>query len=260
MAAGIPAPLSFIWDIPASFDLKRRLLHPNELAEILPLSHVITNNLSTQFQEAYMKKINQLALFIILLGSILFLSNCIVSNQAIQIQYTPLVQAEKLADPENPQSVFIHRFEDNRKNTKLISSHVSIVDFEETRLQVAGDLNTTVSNAVRDVMIKSGFRVPIKKSEAETPMLDISGEILAYYIESLKKWSSVQWIATVKLKLTITDPEGRQHMIISEGNNSIKGDSIGFDTAGPTLDKALQDCVVKLVRKDTFLKLVRTMP
>jgi hypothetical protein len=124
-------------------------------------------------------------------------------------------------------------------------------------LDVSGSVTETVTNAFKDGLLKSGFVVPME-GENTPPTFEMIGKVITYHITTKSKWSSVKMSALVEAEITIKGSDGNDTVIETHGIYEIKSKgSIGWDSVGPALDKALKDCVKNFLADEKFLNLLK---
>lgn len=199
-----------------------------------------------------MKKYKILFLSVILLG---FLTSC-TFHRPVQIQYTPLIQTKKLANPENPQVIVMGEFADERERKELLSKHLNPISVHKMQLNISGDLPAVVRDAFTDGVLKAGFQVPMEDEEATEPFLYVSGRIIMYNLKVKTGWSKATMDAIVEVELILTDRIGYETVVNAQAIHTMEGGSIGFESAGPALSEALKKCVQSFLGDESFLALL----
>jgi hypothetical protein len=174
-------------------------------------------------------------------------------HHSVPIRYTPLIQAERLADPDSPQAIVVGAFTDARATRDLGKVKSGIYKWE---LDLVGNLEETVRGAFVDGLLKSGFIVPMPGADPGQPIFTMTGEITQYFTDDKGGWSEVSVAAHVGVDLALRDANGPEAKLSCEGHSETKGKSIPASARSDLLDQALGDCVKGFLADDSFRALL----
>jgi hypothetical protein len=177
-------------------------------------------------------------------------------HRSIAIRYTPMIQAERLADANNPETIVVGVFEDARVDKAISKERLNPISVHKLQFDLSGDLEGTIRGAFVDGLLKSGFVVPMSAPGTGKP-LTINGRILTYSTDTKTGWSKATVTGTVEVELTIDDGTNPAKVLTATGENQIEGSSIGFEAWPDILDKALRACVDDLLASNEFRALVK---
>ena len=167
-----------------------------------------------------------------LLGALL-LPAC-TFHHSVPIRYTPLIQSKRLADPNNPQVVVIGDFKDARTSTGIGKERLNPISVHKLEFRTVVDGPTIVRSAFLDGFLKSGFQVPSEGEAAPNPLLNVTGKVVTYAVDSKTGWSKVTMTADVAVEVTLTDRNGVATVLSASGKGLLRASRSDTTRRTPT--------------------------
>ena len=188
------------------------------------------------------------------LGCAVLLSGC-TFHHSVAVRYTPMVNARRLADATQPETIVVGPFVDARAGKSIGKERLNPISVHKMEYETVGDVPEVFRAAFADALLKSGFVVPAEVTGE--PTLSITGKIVTYAVDLKSHWSTVEVAAEAGVELSLTHKDGRTKVLAVAGKSheEAKG-GVGTDAMAAGLDSALRDCVSNFLRDEGLVSLL----
>ncbi len=180
-------------------------------------------------------------------------------TREMNLRYTPLIQAQRLADKTNPQIVVVDKFSDARQQTTVTQHRLNPINIHNYKYESKDDVTALVRNAFVDGFLKSGFEVPMPNEQGVDSFLKVAGKIVTYQADTKTGWNTITVTADVAVEVTITPKTGSSVIFTVQGSSTQEQKQFMYieGVVPDLLDRALQDCVKKFLEDDRFRALIK---
>ena len=182
----------------------------------------------------------------LLLASLVFLSGCALTEDKIEIQYTPDQKVKTIQGADKIQ-VSVH-MTDNRKIKDKVSCKKNGYGAEMAAIRSKNDIVSLVKNSIEIELKNRGFKI-------EDGNKSVLVELDEFYNDFKTGFWSGNAVADVNMLVQVKDNRGAVlYTRTIRGTNDLSGTMLyGGNNAKESLEKALQNAVKELMNDQAFL-------